>query len=136
MHKNILMMLWNTVDKTMLFLLNKEFFLLVNIWEITKLSLIIHFSKSTKMISFHTLPIEIIYRVLDHLNEINILWSARNICIRLNRIIDTYDRYKVNIIDLISTFINSNLFPQRHLLHSSFLAKNLNLFHQKIWVML
>ena len=60
------------------------------------------------MISFHTLPIEIIYRVLDHLNEINILWSARNICIRLNRIIDTYDRYKVNIIDLISTFSIQN----------------------------
>ncbi len=47
-----------------------------------------------------TLPIELIYRILDHLDEFTILCSAYNICKRLNIIMDTYHRYKVNL-DLI-----------------------------------
>ena len=47
------------------------------------------------MASLQALPIEIIYRILDHLDELTILFSVRDICTRLNSIIDTYERYKV-----------------------------------------
>ncbi len=51
---------------------------------------------SNKGISnFHTLPVELVYRVLDNLDPITILLSCRNICIRLNAITDSYHRYKV-----------------------------------------
>jgi len=43
----------------------------------------------------HTLPIEIIYRILDHLSDENIVLSIRNVCQRLDAIIDTSHRYKV-----------------------------------------
>lgn len=37
-----------------------------------------------------------IYRILDHLVQLAILVSVRDVCIRLNLIIDTYHRYQVN----------------------------------------
>jgi hypothetical protein len=46
--------------------------------------------------SLHTLPVEIVYRILDNLNVTTIILSARDVCSRLNEIIDTYHRYKVN----------------------------------------
>jgi len=45
--------------------------------------------------SFHTLPVELIYRILDHLDGSAILLSLRNVCIRINAIIDTYQPYQV-----------------------------------------
>ena len=42
------------------------------------------------------LPIEFIYRILDNLDESTICLSCRNVCQRLNTIIDTYPRYQVN----------------------------------------
>ena len=46
--------------------------------------------------SFLDLPVELVYRILDHLNQLEILFSVRNVCIRLDAITDTYHRYKVN----------------------------------------
>jgi hypothetical protein len=50
------------------------------------------------VLSILTLPIELIYCILDNLDELTILFSARDVCTRLNLIIDTYHRYKVNFI--------------------------------------
>jgi hypothetical protein len=46
-------------------------------------------------LSLHTLPVELIYRIFDHLDGTVILLSVRNVCIRLNAIIDTYKPYQV-----------------------------------------
>lgn len=46
-------------------------------------------------LSFLTLPVGLIYRILDHLDEFAILSSVCNVCERLNSILDTYHRYKV-----------------------------------------
>jgi hypothetical protein len=47
-------------------------------------------------LSLHTLPVELVYRILDNLEELTILLSLRNVCTRLNDITDTYQRYQVN----------------------------------------
>jgi hypothetical protein len=46
--------------------------------------------------SILTLPIELVYRILDNLDQLTILLSLHNVCIRLNAITDTYYRYQVN----------------------------------------
>ena len=46
--------------------------------------------------SLIVLPIELIYRILDHLQLKDIFLSARNVCQRLDSITDTYHRYQVN----------------------------------------
>lgn len=52
---------------------------------------------SEKIIStFITLPVEIIYRILDHLDNLTIFWSMQNVCTRINAILDTYYSYQVN----------------------------------------
>jgi hypothetical protein len=33
-------------------------------------------------ISLHTLPVELIYRILDNLDQLTILLSVRNICLK------------------------------------------------------
>jgi hypothetical protein len=45
--------------------------------------------------SLLTLPVELVYRILDNLEELTILLSCRDICARLNAITDTYYRYQV-----------------------------------------
>ena len=47
--------------------------------------------------SLSTLPIELAYRILDHLQPYNILVSAYSVCTRWNSIIDTYQPYQVNL---------------------------------------
>ncbi len=57
--------------------------------------------------TFLTLPVELVYRILDHLDVSTILLSVRDTCSRLNAIIDTYHRYKVNFsITCEITFIS------------------------------
>ena len=51
------------------------------------------FSKMTQLLS--TIPVELMYRIVDHLQEVTIIFSCRNICTRLYAIIDTYYRYQV-----------------------------------------
>lgn len=48
--------------------------------------------------SLHTLPVEIIYLILDNLDGLAILLSFHNVCSRLNAIIDTYHPYQVIFI--------------------------------------
>jgi hypothetical protein len=49
-------------------------------------------------LSFHTLPIELIYRILDHLAPLDILVSIQDVCIRLNAVIHTYYPYQVSFV--------------------------------------
>lgn len=58
-------------------------------------------SKATSMVqgvipSLLTIPIENVYRIFDHLDPLTIITSLCNTCLHLNRIIDTYEPYKVN----------------------------------------
>ena len=46
-------------------------------------------------LSLHTIPVELVYRILDHLDPVTIFWSCSNVCTRLNAIINTYYRYQV-----------------------------------------
>lgn len=50
---------------------------------------------SKYIFSLHTLPVELVYQIFDELDLINILLSLRNVCLRLNAILDTYSRYRV-----------------------------------------
>ena len=52
--------------------------------------------------SLITLPIELIYRILDHLAPQDILLSVCNVCEQLNSITDFYDRYQVNFTSTFS----------------------------------
>lgn len=46
-------------------------------------------------LSLQTLPIDLIYRILDELTDIELFLSAYNVCKRLNTILDSYKRYQV-----------------------------------------
>ena len=48
--------------------------------------------------SLITLPIECVYRILDHLDPLHILLSMREVCLRLNAITDTYQPYTVKML--------------------------------------
>jgi hypothetical protein len=72
--------------------------------------------------SLRTLPVELVYRILDHLTEDTILWSMRNICTRINAIVDSYHRYQVNF----SFSLNSNF---HHLLY---FADKFNIIYMNI----
>ncbi|CAM4831650.1 unnamed protein product, partial [Rotaria magnacalcarata] len=43
---------------------------------------------------FLTLPVEIVYRILDNLDNLTLLCATRNVCQRLNMITETYHRYQ------------------------------------------
>ena len=45
--------------------------------------------------SLHTLPIDLIYRILDDLSTNEIVLSTWNVCTRMNRVINSYTRFKV-----------------------------------------
>lgn len=48
-------------------------------------------------LTFHTLSVQMIYSILDNLNEKALFLSVRNVCQRLNTILDSYRRYKVKL---------------------------------------
>ena len=50
--------------------------------------------------SLHTLPVHLIYRILDNVDDFTMIVSCRNICKRLNDVTDSYYRYQV-ILDFI-----------------------------------
>jgi len=60
-----------------------------------------HISEETKSMSnkmapsFHTLPVELVYRILDNLDQQIILFSFYIVCTRLDVIIDTYHWYQI-----------------------------------------
>ena len=59
--------------------------------------------------SFITLPVELIYRILDQLDEFAILSSVCNVCERLNSILDTYNRYKVKFSLIVKNALGSHV---------------------------
>ncbi len=67
-------------------------------------------------LTLSTLPVELVYRILDHLNEETIFWSLRNVCQRLNDITDTYHRYQVNFSFIFQVSLLSFL-KVYHLFH-------------------
>jgi len=52
--------------------------------------------------SLSTLPVELVYQVLDNLDILTIFVSFRDICKRLNEITDNYHRYKVSFKLILS----------------------------------
>jgi len=46
--------------------------------------------------SFLTLPVELVHMIFDKLSDFIIICSLRNVCTRLNMILDTYPRYQVS----------------------------------------
>jgi hypothetical protein len=57
-----------------------------------------HFSLMVDKVdpSLHTLPAELVHRILNSLDDFNIFYTVRNVCQRLDTIVDGYRRYKVN----------------------------------------
>ncbi len=55
-------------------------------------------------LSLHTLPVELVYRILDNLEPETIFWSCHNVCTRLNAITDTYHRYQVIVGVIMKTY--------------------------------
>lgn len=49
-------------------------------------------------LSFHTLPVEMIFQILDHLSDEQLFLSLSNVCQRLNVILNSYRRYQVNSV--------------------------------------
>lgn len=49
-------------------------------------------------VNLHKLPVELVYRILDNLDQQTIFLSCRNVCTRLNAITDTYRRYQVKYL--------------------------------------
>ena len=47
-------------------------------------------------LTLQNLPIEMVYRIMDHLNDKSLYLSFINVCQRLNRIIYSSQRYQVN----------------------------------------
>jgi hypothetical protein len=73
-------------------------------------------SMSDKMTSFlRTLPVQLVYRILDNLNEKAIFLSLCNVCKRLNIIIDTYHRYQVRFSLIFQVSFSS--FSEFHSFH-------------------
>ena len=58
--------------------------------------------------SLHTLPVELVYRILDNLDNVNIFWSLQSVCTRIDTILDTYHPYQVNFIFLISSIFKTH----------------------------
>ncbi|CAF1448934.1 unnamed protein product [Adineta ricciae] len=46
------------------------------------------------MHTFSTLPVELVYRIMDHQDELTLFCSMQNISRRLNQILSTYERYR------------------------------------------
>ena len=54
------------------------------------------FTANEVPLSFMTLPVELVYRVFDHLNDFELFCFTHDICQRLNTIVDTYNRNQVS----------------------------------------
>lgn len=57
--------------------------------------------------SLYTLPIEVIYRILDILDNKTILFSFGNICKKFYSIIHTYDQYKLDFKSISKPYFHS-----------------------------
>ena len=69
--------------------------------------------------SLHTLSVELIYRILDHLDENTIFLSMQNVCSRLNAAIDTHRPYQVKsnfVPQLVFYFGDENVLTKKKML--------------------
>lgn len=62
-------------------------------------------------LSLHTLPIDMIYRILDHLDGKTLFLSIRNVCQYINAVIDSYYPYQVEFHFL--SYSNKDLLPYK-----------------------
>ena len=56
------------------------------------------------MTSLLTLPVHLVYHILDDLQPTDIFLSAYNVCSRLNSIIDSYHPYQVKTTSILTVF--------------------------------
>lgn len=69
--------------------------------------------------SLVALPVELIFRILDHLDFVDILISVRGVCGRLNTITDAYHPYQVKYVFALLSALS-------HSISSSFTLGNSN----------
>ncbi|CAM4893300.1 unnamed protein product [Rotaria socialis] len=81
-------------------------------------------------LSLHTLPIEMIYRILDQFDDVStIFWSLQSVCQRLNKILNTYQRYKTrndrkqNVTTIFSVTLDGSITRTIHISNSKYPAK-------------
>jgi len=55
-------------------------------------------------LSIHTLPIDIIYRIFDYLNEKHLFMSIHNVNQRLDAILYSYQRFQVSLTTSLKYF--------------------------------
>ena len=61
----------------------------------------IFFAMSNRIgVSLLTLPVELVYRILDYQNEYTILCSMRNVCQRLDIIVNGYYQCRVKFCEI------------------------------------
>lgn len=58
-------------------------------------------------LSLDTLPVEILYRILDNLDHFTILCSMETVCTRINAVIASYYPYQVSFDDIKEDYIGS-----------------------------
>lgn len=46
-------------------------------------------------ISLHTLPVQLVHRIFNYLDDLDLFFTVRNVCTHLDTILDSYRRYKV-----------------------------------------
>ena len=77
------------------------------------------------------LPVELVYRILDHLDDWTMSYATKNICTHINTIVDIYHRHQVNFSffsylvfkSCKTSFVDSQIFSRlftvrnRHLPH-------------------
>jgi hypothetical protein len=77
-------------------------------------------------LSLHTLPVELVYRILDNLDDLTLFMACRNICTRLNAITDTYYRYQVIfafIMKSVSHYLSiASFFSKKYIILIHFLV--------------
>jgi hypothetical protein len=62
------------------------------------------------ILSLLTLPVELVYRILDKMDDWTMLCSMQNVCTQINTIVDTYHRYQVNISVHFHHFHNTSIY--------------------------
>jgi hypothetical protein len=72
------------------------------------------------ILSISDLPIELIYRIFNHLDLFNLLMSVRDVCTRLDQVIDIYQPYQVIFILIFQPIVIVNRFACDTCLERSF----------------
>ena len=78
---------------------------------------------NTNTHSLHTLPVELVYRVLDKLSLYEIVCSMLNVCTRLNAIVNSYHRDEVSFIYesfILFCYFDKKTYRQNIFLYSYF----------------